>query len=107
MVGQQWKSRQIASGEARENANFLPLGGDWYVYLTSCILSRERVRCLFCWVEPEIFLVVDRRERVKRKRAEANAQPSLPGNEAGRDKKKPDLSQLSKGLPTGWKVHVF
>ncbi|CAA6672425.1 unnamed protein product [Spirodela intermedia] len=28
---EQWKTRQIVSGEAQENANFLPLGGDWYV----------------------------------------------------------------------------
>ncbi|XP_078432118.1 WW domain-containing protein isoform X2 [Wolffia australiana] len=26
---EQWKARQIASGEAQENANFVPLGGDW------------------------------------------------------------------------------
>ncbi|XP_010542502.1 PREDICTED: formin-binding protein 4 isoform X2 [Tarenaya hassleriana] len=26
---EEWKARQIASGEAKENANFQPLGGDW------------------------------------------------------------------------------
>ncbi|CDY24199.1 BnaC01g37790D [Brassica napus] len=26
---EEWKSRQIASGEAKDNANFQPLGGDW------------------------------------------------------------------------------
>lgn len=28
---EEWKSRQIASGEAKDNANFQPLGGDWLV----------------------------------------------------------------------------
>ncbi|XP_073303629.1 uncharacterized protein [Primulina huaijiensis] len=31
---EEWQARQIASGEAKENANFQPLGGDW----------RERVK---------------------------------------------------------------
>ncbi|KAH7660260.1 WW domain-containing protein [Dioscorea alata] len=31
---EEWRKRQIESGEAQDNANFLPLGGDW----------RERVR---------------------------------------------------------------
>jgi len=26
---QEWRAQQIASGEAKENANFQPLGGDW------------------------------------------------------------------------------
>ena len=29
---QEWRTRQIASGEAQDNANFVPLGGDWYVF---------------------------------------------------------------------------
>lgn len=28
---QEWKAKQITSGEAKDNANFQPLGGDWYV----------------------------------------------------------------------------
>uniref|UniRef100_A0A2P2JPJ8 Uncharacterized protein LOC8275726 isoform X2 n=1 Tax=Rhizophora mucronata TaxID=61149 RepID=A0A2P2JPJ8_RHIMU len=28
---EEWHARQIASGEAGDNANFQPLGGDWYV----------------------------------------------------------------------------
>ena len=31
---EQWRAEQIASGEAKANANFQPLGGDW----------RERVK---------------------------------------------------------------
>jgi hypothetical protein len=30
----EWRKQQIASGEAQENANFVPLGGDWYCFLT-------------------------------------------------------------------------
>ena len=26
---QEWRAQQIASGEAKANANFQPLGGDW------------------------------------------------------------------------------
>ncbi|KAL6975152.1 hypothetical protein U1Q18_023946 [Sarracenia purpurea var. burkii] len=27
---EEWRAQQIASGEAKDNANFQPLGGDWY-----------------------------------------------------------------------------
>lgn len=30
---QEWHAQQIASGEAKDNANFQPLGGDWYEIL--------------------------------------------------------------------------
>lgn len=30
LLMQEWHAQQIASGDARENANFQPLGGDWY-----------------------------------------------------------------------------
>ncbi|MQL84736.1 hypothetical protein Taro_017227 [Colocasia esculenta] len=70
-----WKARQIASGEAQENANFLPLGGDW-------------------------------RERVKRRRAESNAQPTqTPPEEASNEKQQPDIVELSKDLPPGWQAY--
>lgn len=32
---QEWRAQQIASGEAKENANFQPLGGDWYCFIIS------------------------------------------------------------------------
>ncbi|CAI9756992.1 unnamed protein product [Fraxinus pennsylvanica] len=31
MEDEEWRSQQIASGEAKDNANFHPLGGDWNV----------------------------------------------------------------------------
>lgn len=30
---QEWRAHQIATGEAKDNANFQPLGGDWYLSL--------------------------------------------------------------------------
>ena len=30
LLFQEWHAQQIASGEAKDNANFQPLGGDWY-----------------------------------------------------------------------------
>jgi hypothetical protein len=36
---QEWHAKQIASGEAKDNANFQPLGGDWYVILLQKISS--------------------------------------------------------------------
>ncbi|KAK4278265.1 hypothetical protein QN277_016132 [Acacia crassicarpa] len=71
---EEWHAKQIASGEAKDNANFQPLGGDW-------------------------------RERVKRKRAQAASesvdllQDTVEGN------KQPDLSDLSKDLPSGWRAY--
>ncbi|KAG1363779.1 histone acetyltransferase KAT6A [Cocos nucifera] len=71
-----WRTRQIASGEAQENANFVPLGGDW----------RERVK----------------RRRAEAK-AEAGEAPREQGVE--NEKKQPDLVQLSKDLPSGWQAY--
>lgn len=72
--------QQIASGEAQDNANFQPLGGDW-------------------------------RDRVKRKKTgsvmeEAKPQATTADNSGskGFGEKKPDLVELSKGLPTGWQA---
>ncbi|KAJ0989719.1 hypothetical protein J5N97_008075 [Dioscorea zingiberensis] len=72
---EEWRARQIASGEAQDNANFLPLGGDW----------RERVR----------------RKRAEAKKAAAQ----IPSPEAVDDKKMPDLIELSKDLPSGWQAY--
>lgn len=76
----EWRMQQIASGEAQDNANFQPLGGDW-------------------------------RDRVKRKKTgsvmeEAKPQATTADNSGskGFGEKKPDLVELSKGLPTGWQA---
>lgn len=73
---EEWRARQIASGEAQDNANFLPLGGDW----------RERIK----------------RKKAKAK-MEAIQTPGevVEDNEA----KQPDLVELSKDLPSGWQAY--
>ncbi|KAJ6800078.1 formin-binding protein 4 isoform X1 [Iris pallida] len=73
---EEWRARQIVSGEAQDNANFLPLGGDW----------RERIK----------------RKKAKAK-MEAIQTPGevVDDNEA----KQPDLVELSKDLPSGWQAY--
>ncbi|KAM0917660.1 hypothetical protein ACQ4PT_009140 [Festuca glaucescens] len=71
-----WRKQQIASGEAKENANFVPLGGDW-------------------------------RDRVKRKRKEAKKESKAESVAAAEQHKgQPDLTELSKGLPSGWQAYI-
>lgn len=71
-----WRKQQIASGEAKENANFVPLGGDW-------------------------------RDRVKRKRKEAKKESKAESVVAAEQHKgQPDLTELSKGLPSGWQAYI-
>ncbi|KAK9089936.1 hypothetical protein Scep_029018 [Stephania cephalantha] len=72
---EEWRAQQIASGEAKENANFLPLGGDW----------RERVKR-------------------KRARSASNA-GQIPPDESASEKQRPDLIELAKGLPSGWQAY--
>ncbi|PIN16004.1 hypothetical protein CDL12_11350 [Handroanthus impetiginosus] len=72
---EEWRAHQIASGEAKDNANFQPLGGDW----------RERVK---------------RKKAQKMKETEENSSDApIKGNQ------QPDLVELSKGLPSGWQVY--
>ncbi|KAK4439670.1 hypothetical protein Salat_0301900 [Sesamum alatum] len=72
---EEWRAQQIASGEAKDNANFQPLGGDW----------RERVK---------------RKRAEKMKEAEqSSSYVAADGNQ------QPDLVELSKGLPSGWQVY--
>ncbi|KAE9598561.1 hypothetical protein Lal_00021035 [Lupinus albus] len=72
---EEWRANQIASGEAKDNANFQPLGGDW----------RERVK----------------RKRAQAAR-ESSAMPQDAGEDKQRQ---PDLIELSKGLPSGWQAY--
>ncbi|OWM85897.1 hypothetical protein CDL15_Pgr012147 [Punica granatum] len=71
---EEWHAQQIASGEAKDNANFQPLGGDW-------------------------------RERVKRKRAQANKEAASMTEEPQKENQPPDLRDLSKDLPSGWQAY--
>ena len=76
----EWRKQQIASGEAQENANFVPLGGDW----------RDRVK----------------RRRAEAKK-EANSETiSAPVSVTDLHKGQPDLAELCKGLPSGWQAYL-
>ncbi|KAL3643266.1 hypothetical protein CASFOL_014081 [Castilleja foliolosa] len=72
---EQWRAQQIASGEAKDNANFQPLGGDW----------RERVK----------------RKKAQQMKESKQSSPdvTMDGNQQA------DLVELSKGLPSGWQVY--
>ncbi|XP_058009778.1 uncharacterized protein LOC110665165 isoform X2 [Hevea brasiliensis] len=72
---EEWHAKQIASGEAKDNANFQPLGGDW----------RERVK----------------RRRAQAAKGAAKTPPEAPIME----NQQPDLSELSMGLPSGWQAY--
>uniref|UniRef100_A0A1D1YYL9 Formin-binding protein 4 n=2 Tax=Anthurium amnicola TaxID=1678845 RepID=A0A1D1YYL9_9ARAE len=72
---EEWKARQISSGEAQDNANFLPLGGDW----------RERVK--------------------RRRAETNAPSIQTPPEEATKEKKQPNLVELPKDLPSGWQAY--
>ncbi|KAK8626379.1 hypothetical protein V6N13_134028 [Hibiscus sabdariffa] len=72
---EEWHAQQLASGEAKDNANFQPLGGDW----------REKVK---------------RRRAQKAKESTETSSEALPeGNQ------QPDLDEHSRGLPSGWQAY--
>ncbi|OEL28450.1 hypothetical protein BAE44_0010532 [Dichanthelium oligosanthes] len=77
---EEWRKQQIASGEAQENANFVPVRGDW----------RDRVK--------------RRRSEAKKELKDESAAASL--SSAEQHKGSPDLAELSKGLPSGWQRAV-
>ncbi|XP_061362230.1 uncharacterized protein LOC133305978 isoform X2 [Gastrolobium bilobum] len=72
---EEWRAKQIASGEAKDNANFQPLGGDW----------RERVKR-------------------KRAQAASESTGTLQ-NAIEHNQQQPDLIELSKGLPSSWQAY--
>ncbi|KAF5728485.1 hypothetical protein HS088_TW21G00633 [Tripterygium wilfordii] len=72
----EWYAQQIASGEARDNANFQPLGGDW----------RERVK----------------RRRAKAAKETANESPPQT---LIHENRQPDLAEVSRNLPSGWQAY--
>ncbi|KAH7372476.1 hypothetical protein KP509_17G006200 [Ceratopteris richardii] len=85
---EEWRRQQIASGEALDNANFQPLGNlDW-------------------------------RERVKRARKADSKEPkeaaesstaalstTVTDNVEAPKSQKPNMTELSKGLPAGWEAY--
>ncbi|XP_042951971.1 uncharacterized protein LOC122289100 isoform X1 [Carya illinoinensis] len=72
---EEWHARQIATGEAKDNANFQPLGGDW----------RERVK--------------RRRAQLANKAAKTPPEANTGGNQ------QTDLIELSRDLPSGWQAY--
>ncbi|KAF8414291.1 hypothetical protein HHK36_002293 [Tetracentron sinense] len=72
---EEWRAQQIASGEAKYNANFQPLGGDW----------RERVK----------------RKRAK----SISQAVQTPQEVSVNEKQQPDLIELSRDLPSGWQAY--
>ncbi|WVZ81448.1 hypothetical protein U9M48_028823 [Paspalum notatum var. saurae] len=77
---EEWRKQQIASGEAQENANFVPVRGDW----------RDRVK----------------RRRAESKKESKDESVATPLSSAEQDKGPPDLAELSKGLPSGWLAYL-
>ncbi|XP_050370881.1 uncharacterized protein LOC126788906 [Argentina anserina] len=72
---EEWYSQQITSGEAKDNANFQPLGGNW----------REKVK----------------RRKTQLAREAVETAPEAPSN----GNQQPDLTELSRNLPSGWQVY--
>ncbi|XP_010487073.1 PREDICTED: formin-binding protein 4-like [Camelina sativa] len=80
---EEWKSRQIASGEAKDNANFQPIVGDW----------REKVK--------------RKKERAEKSQKKEQAEKSQNKSDEKSKKvdekqQKPDLTNFSTNLPSGW-----
>lgn len=98
---QGWHAQQIASGEAEENANFQPLGGDWCV-------SWRQFSVLGAWLTLYHGLILfashHRRERVKRKRAQVNKEAASTTEESIKGNQQPALAEFSRDLPSGWQV---
>ncbi|KAL5972413.1 hypothetical protein ACLOJK_041667 [Asimina triloba] len=72
---QEWRARQISSGEALDNANFQPLGGDW----------REKVK--------------------RRRAESTNKTVQTPPEASTSENQQPNLTELSKDLPSGWQAY--
>ncbi|KAF5949611.1 hypothetical protein HYC85_011604 [Camellia sinensis] len=72
---EEWRAQQIASGEARANANFQPLGGDW----------RERVK--------------RKRAQLNKVAVQTPSEAVTNGNQ------QPDLKEFSRDLPSGWQAY--
>ncbi|XP_014518781.1 uncharacterized protein LOC106776007 isoform X2 [Vigna radiata var. radiata] len=72
---EEWHAKQIASGEAKDNANFQPLGGDW----------REKVK---------------RKRAQAAKESGSKQQDAIKQNQ-----QQSDLTELAKGLPSNWQAY--
>ncbi|KAK3132233.1 hypothetical protein QOZ80_6AG0517950 [Eleusine coracana subsp. coracana] len=77
---EEWRKQQIASREAKENANFVPVRGDW----------RDRVK----------------RRRVEAKKEAKDESITASLSPAEHHTGQPDVAELSKGLPSGWQAYL-
>ncbi|KAL4185805.1 hypothetical protein AMTRI_Chr10g232550 [Amborella trichopoda] len=76
---EKWRMKQIASGEAKDNANFQPLGGDW----------RARVK----------------RKRMAAASDAGQTQAMEPEATLTEKQLQPDLEELTKSLPSDWQAY--
>ncbi|CAM6047128.1 unnamed protein product [Sphagnum compactum] len=92
---EEWRSQQLASGGALENANFQPLGTlDW----------RERVKR----AKKAENKAESKADSKADKDAGASTKPTaavVAGVANGGTQKRPDLKELSKDLPSGWQAY--
>ncbi|KAA8527092.1 hypothetical protein F0562_008679 [Nyssa sinensis] len=72
---EEWHAQQIATGEAKDNANFQPLGGDW----------RERVK--------------------RKRAQSSNEAAQTPSESLTDGNLQPDLKEISRDLPSGWQAY--
>lgn len=77
------------------------MGGDWYE--TPDTVNLIPTDTLNLKTNNDIFLVLCRREKVRRKRAKA-AKETAGKVEVASERQKPDIVELAKGLPTNWQV---
>ncbi|CAK9862395.1 unnamed protein product [Sphagnum jensenii] len=92
---EEWRSQQLASGGALENANFQPLGTlDW----------RERVK----HAKKAENKTESKADTKTDKDVGASTKPTsaeVAGVANGKTQKRPDLKELSKDLPSGWQAY--
>ncbi|CAM6037237.1 unnamed protein product [Sphagnum compactum] len=92
---EEWRSQQLASGGALENANFQPLGTlDW----------RERVK----HAKKAENKAESKADTKTDKDVGASTKPTsavVAGVANGKTQKRPDLKELSKDLPSGWQAY--
>ncbi|CAK9200329.1 unnamed protein product [Sphagnum troendelagicum] len=91
---EEWRSQQLASGGALENANFQPLGTlDW----------RDRVK----HAKKAENKTESKADTKTDKDVVASTKPTaeVAGVANGKTQKRPDLKELSKDLPSGWQAY--
>ncbi|XP_078165712.1 WW domain-containing protein isoform X3 [Carex rostrata] len=84
-----WRLHQLTSGEAQDNANFVPLGGDW----------RERVKRKRANKETKM------KDLTETSPDATTAATTVIENEKLKGQEQLDLGQLSIGLPSGWQAY--